>query len=512
MDMSRMIFVTGFARGGTSWLRNCIGTHPEISRIGTELVLFRDHAGDRAAMERIVEEKIREQGHTTRLLVEKSPANAPHVHEAVGLLPESKFVFIIRDPRDVFISHKRGTKKWMGGANKTVEGCMKKIASYYEGYSRAQGAPNLMLVRYEDLHQDFHVTMKRIFEFAGVEATPEILDECYKENNFWNVATRNIERRDEAERKGVVGDWVTFLEEKEAAWFKRSAFWSDFMGKWGYTWDTVTYHRVFAAMMKAGAVAMTEDDLLAQRLDPTRLNLLLCHDIDSLSKSMRSRESILEAARLEASLGMAGLYFFLPLDDVRYKDSKPAATVAFINELKAINPRLSIGLHLNAAERFFPAKMEEAGDDHPDMKKAIAYLHEQIDAYERLGVRFRTATAHGYGRRKKKPNNRDSHVFTEELQKRGITMWDTVLRSPLYQAASHVTSMADVGGALSARDMPTAGELTDPGTYLAFAGGSLIHLLMHPGNFDVRKPSTLGRRENQFADRVSGVPEPTTSS
>src|SRR5678816_3694929 len=108
MDMSRMIFVTGFARGGTTWLRNSIGTHPQISRIGSELVLFREHAGDRAAMEKVIDEKVRDQELPGPYFVEKSPANAPHIDEAVKLLPESKFVFIIRDPRDVFISHKRG--------------------------------------------------------------------------------------------------------------------------------------------------------------------------------------------------------------------------------------------------------------------------------------------------------------------------------------------------------------------------------------------------------------------
>src|SRR5262249_21735120 len=156
------------------------------------------------------------------------------------------------------------------------------------------------------------------------------------------------------------------------------------------------------------------------------------------------------------------------------------------------NPHASIGLHLNAAEKFFPAAMDDVGDDHPDMKKAIDCLHEQVDAYERLGVKFRTATAHGYGRRKKKPNNRDSAAFTDELKKRGIMMWDTVLRPRIFEIAAHVTHIADVGGAISARDVPSSGDLASPSTYSAFPGGSLIHFLIHPGNYDLRQPSTLG--------------------
>ena len=496
MDMSRMIFVTGFARGGTTWLRNCIGTHPQISRIGSELVLFRDHAGDRGPMEAIIEQKIRDQKLSGPYFVEKSPANAPHIDDAVKLLPEAKFVFIIRDPRDVFISHKRGTRQWMGGVNKRVDGCMKKIHGYYEGYVRARQARNLLLVRYEELHQDFHRTMKRLFDFIGVESTPQILDECYEQNSFWTVASRHIERPDEAERKGVVGDWAMFLEPKEAEWFQKNGYWSGFMKQYGYSWTPPTYAGIFQAMAHAGAHALSEDDLLAQRLDRRLLNVMLCHDVDSLRMTY-SQESILAAAQAQAKLGFASMFFFLPLDDPRYAGVKPARIVEFIKEVRAGNRQASIGLHLNAAERFFPADMEDVGDEHPDMTKAIEYLHEQIDAYEKFGIRFRVATAHGYGRRKKKPNNRDSRVFTDELQKRGIALWDTVLRPQIFEIATHVAHFADVGGTISARQMPTSGELTDPNSYRAFPVGSLIHFLIHPGNYDVRQPTTLGRRQNR---------------
>lgn len=510
MDMSKMIFVTGFARGGTTWLRNCIGTHPEISRVGSELVLFRDHAGDRAAMERIIREKITEQGLTARMFVEKSPANAPHIDEAVRLLPESKFLFIIRDPRDVFISHKRGTRAWMGGVNKRVDGCMKKIQQYYEGFQRAQGAANLMLVRYEDLHQDFYAVMERIFEFVGVEASQSVLDECYEENSFWAVASRNIERRDEAERKGVVGDWVNFLEPSEAKWFKKNAYWTGFMQQYGYDWEPATYERIFQATAEAGVASMSEDDLLHARIDPSRVNLLLTHDIDNLNETF-SQDSILEAARVEAQLGMAGTYYFLPLDDKRYSRMRPAQIIDFIRRLRSLNPKLAIGLHLNAAERFFPPEMDEVGDDHPDMAKAVAYLHKQVDDYERLGIHFKTSTAHGYGRRRKKPNNRNSPIFSQELAKRGIVLWDSVLRPRLRERCTEWVNLSDVGGAIAAFNLPD-GPITSPQPYRELAPGTLIHLLMHPGNYDIRKPSTLGRRRNRAAAATPSLESSAISS
>ena len=89
-------------------------------------------------------------------------------------------------------------------------------------------------------------------------------------------------------------------------------------------------------------------------------------------------------------------------------------------------------------------------------------------------------------------------------------MWDTVLRPKMFEVATHVAHLADVGGAISAREMPTSGELTDPNAYRAFPTGSLIHFLIHPGNYDVRQPTTLGRRQN-IALQTAAATQPSRS-
>src|SRR5690606_8748745 len=129
------------------------------------------------------------------------------IGKAARAFPEARFIFIIRDPRDVLTSHQRGTKKWMAGKNSTVEGCMAKIQSYYDGWADAEGLPNVMLIRYEDLHQNFYETMREIFRFTGLESDQEILDEIYNKNNFGAQTSRaNVEDGDSAKRKGVVGE------------------------------------------------------------------------------------------------------------------------------------------------------------------------------------------------------------------------------------------------------------------------------------------------------------------
>ena len=492
--MNRMIFVTGFARGGTSWLRTCIASHPEIQMIPREMPLFREHHSNRQAVEQAIDKAIRDNDLTGPWFVNKAPANAPFVGKAARTFSESKFVFIIRDPRDVFISHKRGNQKWMGGRNSTVSGCMDKTQRYYEGYLDAADLSNVLMVTYEQLHQDFHATMESVFQFIGVDTDKAMLNRVFKKNRFWSVASRHQEDRTSGQRKGVVGDWVEFLTTGEQRWFKENSYWVEFMADHGYSWEYPSYDKIFQAMQEANVHFISENDLIDQRFDSNGLNVFVTNDIDLLNK--RSVRSVLDAAALVSRLEISAVFYFLPLDDPRYSALRSKQIVELIKQIHQIGPHLSVGLHLNAAERFFPASAPDSDNDHPDIVKVVAYLHEQVDTYENHGITFRTATAHGYGRRKKRPNNRDTPVLTQELAKRGILMWDTRLRQDFIHRHQHYATCTDVGGAVSFLRMPNNGSPLDPETYQCFPPGSAMHVLIHPGNYDVNRALTLGIRSN----------------
>jgi len=491
-----MIFVTGFARGGTSWLRSCIAFHPQVDSIPREMVVFRDST-TREQVESAVAEAVEANGLSNARFVNKAPANAPFAGKACRMFPEAKFVFIIRDPRDVFVSHKRGTKDWMRGSNSEVDGCMQKIRTYYEGYLGAADCRNLLLVRYEDLHQRFEPTMASVFEFLELPFDETLLNECYQANNFLTVAGRHVERRDSATRMGVIGGWAEHLSRSEADWYRKERFWSDFMAEHGYRWEAPGYRRILQAMSEAGVYGMDEEALLEAKLATDRPNVLLLHDIDLLADK-GGIQSLLRTAEIENEFGYPGFFNFLPLDDPRYKGVCEKDIIRTIRDIRQVSPKAIIALHLNAAERFFPREMPEVSDDHPDMAKAVDYLHRQIDAYEKHGIRFRVASAHGYGRKKKKPNNRDSHLFTEELAKRGIQMYDTRLRPAVDSAATCVTAYNDVGGPLTVRRMAVPGDVDEAETYRRFPDGGLIRFLTHPGNYPIDRPLCLGTRMNAF--------------
>jgi hypothetical protein len=484
--MEKMVFVTGFARGGTSWLRDCIGSHPKIGILPNERTVFRDLKDGDAIRAYFQQETA---GITESWIVNKAPANAPFIGRSARAFPESKFIFIIRDPRDVLVSHQRGTKKWMGGANKEVKGCMTKIQKYYEGWMDAQGLPNVLLVRYEDLHQNFTKTMGNVFAFIGAESDEKILSKVFAENTFQAQTKRsNKEDRDSAKRKGVIGDWSLFLKDSELNWYRKSDFFRQLMTKHDYNWVLNTYANIVKAMHEAGMNFLSEDDLLRRRLDPNRPNVVLQHDIDYLNKSW-CEKSVERTAAIESELGVPACYNFLPLDDKRY-DAGPKKAPRLMKSIVSINPRAAIGLHVNACERFFPPDVPDAGQG-ANLSQVMDYLRRQVNDYKTIGVTFRTATAHGYGRGKKLPNNRDTAEITVELAKSNITLFDTTIRPELVSAASYTSAITDVGGTLKPRRLDKGYDLTDRRTYESLPRGSFLRFLTHPGNYPVDDPSTI---------------------
>ncbi|MGH9338757.1 MAG: sulfotransferase family protein [Acidobacteriota bacterium] len=527
-----LIFVCGFARAGTSWLRDCVASHPDVSRIPSEIV-YRPDARTRVQM--LLARRLRpinqrlagflslqntkgsaQNGRDEFLaeildsidkhklpgprFVSKAPANSMHLATLCRLFPHSKFLFIIRDPRDVLVSHQRGNRRWMEGANSTVEDCMEITEKYFRGYLEAEGLPNVFLIRYEDLHQDFHATLAKLYEFIGVSSDQSIIEEGFNNNRFASSTGRcYTEDRDAAARKGVVGDWSNLLAQSDLDWYKTSVFWATFMQRFDYDWSPVTYESIVTAMMEAGVHFIDEEELLEGTLDTTRPNVLLLHDIDLVDRGNR-RNSILATARIEGVLGIPSIFNFLPLDDPRYRGTDRNGIVELIDELKRLSPA-SIGLHFNGTERFFPAGMESVGSDHPDIQQAIEYLHTQLDDYASYGITFRTGTAHGYGRGVKEPNN-TSAIFRQELGKRGIRLFDNDLRLELKEKAAYRVRMHDVGGPITVWRFPTAGKINVANTYRQFDAGSLINFLTHPGNYDMLASKCMGLRINERRKRI----------
>ncbi len=158
---------------------------------------------------------------------------APLLMEA---LPESRMIFLIRDPRDIVSSMLDGARQggWMykrtenGGSRKRralpenkpnafVRKRSQKYLQHAGGAKKAydaHGGPKV-LVRYEELRSDTLGTMKRIYSTLGIPVREEELARVVEKHSWENIPE---EEKGEGKfrRKAAPGSWREDLTTKQA--------------------------------------------------------------------------------------------------------------------------------------------------------------------------------------------------------------------------------------------------------------------------------------------------------
>ena len=159
-------------------------------------------------------------------LVVKEPNGSIGAPLLIEALPESRMIFLIRDPRDVAASSLDAKKKgsWLyerrvkGGAGRSAvfdiraDALMERTATKYlrnvgnvrEAYYSHNGPK--VLVRYEELRADTLGTMERIYSSLGIPVDEAELSEAVKKYSWENIPE---EEKGEGKfyRKAKPGGW-----------------------------------------------------------------------------------------------------------------------------------------------------------------------------------------------------------------------------------------------------------------------------------------------------------------
>lgn len=161
-------FICGCGHTGSSLLNRILSHHPEIYTPGWETLMFagtRRNVGELARLFRVA------QLQGKRHLLEKSP---PHVYavntiRSPSLLPGAKFVFMMRDGRDVATSIGRrrhgdyaaGAREWIRAAGRI---------------ERHLAEPGTMLFSYERFVDGPEAELRAVCDFIGVPFLPTLLE------------------------------------------------------------------------------------------------------------------------------------------------------------------------------------------------------------------------------------------------------------------------------------------------------------------------------------------------
>jgi hypothetical protein len=181
------------------------------------------------------------------VFVEKSPAHALHMSTIKSLLPQAKFVHIIRDSRSVVASTLASAKTWgkywapRKAKNASLMWCLHVRTARKDG--KILGENDYMEVYYEDLRLYTIRELGKIFDFIGIRYSLDTVQKIIDEQEFSRQramgGTRFTigQRKPEPEgffRKGQVDSWKTDLTfvEKLIVW----RFTRRLMSECGYCW------------------------------------------------------------------------------------------------------------------------------------------------------------------------------------------------------------------------------------------------------------------------------------
>lgn len=103
---------------------------------------------------------------------DKTPLYVRHMRLIQGLLPEARFVHIIRDGRDVALSHQG---LWFGPMS-IEEAARWWVLWIKEARSQSKHLPHYLEIRYEDLVLDTEATLKRVSAFVALPWNPAMLE------------------------------------------------------------------------------------------------------------------------------------------------------------------------------------------------------------------------------------------------------------------------------------------------------------------------------------------------
>jgi hypothetical protein len=249
------LFVVGCGRSGTTLLRAMLDSHPDLavpgesywlvgqgrlqrkyqpdalldalvrsprvrlwgldpdslSRAVREASNFADAVRSVYALYAVSQEKAR--------YADKTPSYVLHIGFLSHLLPEARFIHIVRDGRNVAISIAGGHF----GPNSLSRAML--YWRYHVSNGRASGSrigSNYLEIRYEDLVEDPVATLSMACRFAGLEFAPEMLDYPARSDRVLRQ-TLSPDRHGNITRAPVamVRDWRDELSMREVALLER---------------------------------------------------------------------------------------------------------------------------------------------------------------------------------------------------------------------------------------------------------------------------------------------------
>lgn len=245
------VFLLGAPRSGTTWLQIMLSKHPDISTC-QETHLFssflsslqrswRHHEHDSRgiglqaaisherfiALQRDFALSVLDAIGDTAIVLEKTPAHITVLDDIREVLPEARFIHIIRDPRGVAASLAAAGRDWGSSwaSTSAVHNARRWVANVSDGIGLRNSDPATYFeVRYEDLLDDAARNLEQIFTWLGIDSSAGLCRQVAEESRIKKLREASSDAAwDLAKeprgffRKGQSDGWKEDLSHREVA-------------------------------------------------------------------------------------------------------------------------------------------------------------------------------------------------------------------------------------------------------------------------------------------------------
>ena len=245
LDDKLFIFIIGCPRSGTTWLQAMLGQNPKVCTL-SELKLFDFYTASWIKAWRDQME-IQKRGNLTGLpivwteddfyeflreflrkiytlvlktkpgasvIIDKTPAYALYVEDINRLVPNCRFIHVLRDGRDVGLSLRAASKGWGNGwAPDDIEAAGQMWKKMVLGAKSAEKFRGRYLeIQYEEILSNGPKALKDVYDFIGIPTDIQELEKLIHDNTIEKMRQKQGEgktlyRANDFFRKGSSGQW-----------------------------------------------------------------------------------------------------------------------------------------------------------------------------------------------------------------------------------------------------------------------------------------------------------------
>lgn len=251
--MNNFIFLTGAARGGTTWFRKIISKlNNNFIEIPFQVELHKFKKLNEEIIYREIE-KIYNQKKIgfsinqikNKTIILKSPMFCHCLYKLSGI-ENSKILAIVRDPRDVCVSYKKTDRPWTKDLSK-IDLCSNRTAIFYKKII-SFNKKKIKIIKFEHLHQNFHKTVIDIANYLDINFNK--CDDLYNLINSHNIKTGISSIKSSNLRNGTIFNWQNDLSASDLNFVNKNYFYLKFLKDFQYSNDFFTIKKLLNQIFK----------------------------------------------------------------------------------------------------------------------------------------------------------------------------------------------------------------------------------------------------------------------